>query len=184
MACTKFTSLKVDELQEFLRRKGISVSKVKRDNLLKLCEAVAKLNLPDDPDMCTDHPLSIRDILREFSVELEDPFKIQGLSNDLAKLPTFSLYDVFNYLLYKTANYDQRKLKAYKSCEDYRLFFDGYVEQLEMKELGDHDSYIIKSSVKPTQKDKTYLNKAAYDVWVLMSKTGNVKCAYCTCIGG
>ncbi|XP_062596797.1 uncharacterized protein LOC134258287 [Saccostrea cucullata] len=53
-----------------------------------------------------------------------------------------------------------------------------------MKELDDQDLYHIKSSVKPTQKDKTYLNKTAYDVWVIMAKNGNVKCAYCTCIGG
>jgi hypothetical protein len=109
MSATNFTALKVEELQEFLRRKGISVSKVKRVNLLKLCEAVVKLNLPDDPDMCSDHPLTIRDILSEFSAELDDPFKIQGLSNDLTKSPTFSLYDVFNYLLYKTTNYDQSR---------------------------------------------------------------------------
>ncbi|XP_062580916.1 uncharacterized protein LOC134242809 [Saccostrea cucullata] len=181
MSSTMFTSLKVVELQDILRGKGISVSNVKRENLVKLCEAVVKLNLPDDPDMCADHPVSIYDILGKFS---DDPFKIQGLSNDLTKLPTFSLYDVFNYLLYKTANYDQRKLKAYKSCEDYRLFFDGYVEKLEMKELEDGDNYLIKSCVKPTQKDRTYLNKTAYDVWVVMCKSGSVNCAYCTCIGG
>lgn len=178
-----FTSLKVDELQEVLRKKGISVSKAKRENLLKLCEAVAKLNLPDDPDMCSKIPSSIHEILSEFSIE--NPYNIQGLSADLTNLPTFSLFDVFNYLLYKTTNYDQRRLKAYKSCEDFRLFFDGYVEQLKMKQLDTHpEVYIIKSCVKPPQKDKTYLNKTAYDVWVVMGKAGDVKCAYCTCIGG
>lgn len=30
----------------------------------------------------------------------------------------------------------------------------------------------------------TYVNKTANGVWVLMSKLGNVKCAYCTSIGG
>ena len=54
-----------------------------------------------------------------------------------------------------------------------------------MKQLDTHpEVYIIKSCVKPTQKDKTYLNKTAYDVWVVMGKAGDVKCAYCTCIGG
>jgi hypothetical protein len=84
---------------------------------------------------------------------------------------------------YKTTNYDQRKLKAHKSCEDYTFFFDGYEEQVQIKELRD-DDLIIKSCVKLTQKGKTYLNKSAYDVWILLSKTGSVKCAYCTCIGG
>ena len=120
MASSMFTSLKADELQEVLRRKGISVSKGKCENLLKLCEAVAKLNLPDDPDMCSKIPSSIHEILSEFSIE--NPYNLQGLSADLTNLPIFFLFDVFSYLLYKTTNYDQRRLKAYKSCEDFRFF--------------------------------------------------------------
>ncbi|XP_062567898.1 uncharacterized protein LOC134230137 [Saccostrea cucullata] len=69
MATTPFSAFKVDELQMFLKRKVISVSKLKRMDLLRLCDAVVKLNLPDDPDMCSDQPLSVHDILSEFSVE-------------------------------------------------------------------------------------------------------------------
>ena len=78
MASSMFTSLKVDELQEVLRRKGISVSKAKRENLLKLCEAVAKLNLPDDPDMCSKIPRRYMKFSVNFQLKITTTYRGVG----------------------------------------------------------------------------------------------------------
>ena len=52
--------------------------------------------------------------------------------DDLSCSPDFSLYDVFNYLLLNWTDYDKKKLEAYKSADEYRLFYDGYVEDLKV----------------------------------------------------
>ena len=65
------------------------------------------------------------------------------------------------------ADYDKKKLKAYKSAEDYRLFVDGHVEELSFNNNEDHQYCIIKSKVKPTQREKTYLKKMFYEVWIM-----------------
>lgn len=175
------SALKVTELKEYLRLRGIGVTKMKRPELVRLCTAVDALNLSLDPDMCTDRATNtVADLLK--SNGIDNMSSLQGFTKDLSNIPNVSLYDVFNYLLYKTVNYDRRKLKAYKSCEDYRLYFDGYVESLEITEL--NSLFIFLAAVKPTQKDKTYLNTSTYDAWIIMDNAGDVKAAYCTCIGG
>ncbi|XP_063438313.1 uncharacterized protein LOC134719237 [Mytilus trossulus] len=174
-------SMKVTDLKEYLRLRGIGVTNMKRNELVRLCTAVEGLNLPLDPDMCTDRVTNtVAELLK--SNGIDNMSSLQGFTKDLSNIPNVSLYDVFNYLLYNTSNYDRRKLKAYKSSEDYRLYFDGYVESLEMTEL--NSLFIFLAAIKPTQKDKTYLNTSTYDAWIVMDNAGDVKAAYCTCIGG
>ena len=68
-------------------------------------------------------------------------------SSDLSGCPTFGLYDVFNHLLKHRSDYDRRKLQAYKSATDYRLFVDGRVEHLEYYANGDKDLGILRAQV-------------------------------------
>ncbi|XP_076083877.1 uncharacterized protein LOC143054940 [Mytilus galloprovincialis] len=181
----RFNAFKVPQLQEYLKERGISVTNINKLKLTKLCEAVDKLNLPLDPDMRKNESVtSVKHNLKQL-FGFCDPFSLDGYTSDLSFIPSFSLYDLFNYLIHSTASYDRRKLKAYKSSKDYRLYFDRYVEELQYTEVPSQDICVFKAKVKPTQKDKTYLNKATYDVWVIMDKkNGEVKTAYCTCIGG
>ena len=77
---------------------------------------------------------------------------------------TLSIYDVFNYLITSRSDYDKKKMKAFKSCEDYRLFFDGHVKNLEYNCLSEDDPLcFFRAKVKPTQRDKTYLNENFYE---------------------
>ena len=64
---------------------------------------------------------------------------MNGFSRNLSDIPNITLYDVFNYLITSRSDYDKKKLKAFKSCEDYRLFFDGHVEDLEYNCLSEDD---------------------------------------------
>lgn len=52
----------------------------------------------------------------------------------------FGFIDVFNYIIFNKFDYDGKKLKGYKIFEDYRFFYDGYVESLEY-------NYIVDNSV-------------------------------------
>ena len=96
--------------------------------------AVRRCQLPVDPDFKGIDPVTaVDDKLKALGID-GNPRTLSGFTTDLSNIPAFGLCDVFNYLLCSRADYDQRKLKAYKSFEDYRLFSDGLVECLEVKE--------------------------------------------------
>lgn len=80
----------------------------------------------------------------------------------------------------------KKKLKGYKSFEDYKLFYDGHVESLLFNTVSEgSDVCLFKASVKPTQRDKTYLQKDTYDLWFALDKEdGYVISGHCECIGG
>ncbi|XP_046570810.1 uncharacterized protein LOC124279052, partial [Haliotis rubra] len=72
------------------------------------------------------------------------------------------------------------------SFGDYRLFYDGHVQLLEINTLTDDSQVCLFSAkVKPTRRDRTYLNQSCYQLFVVMDKVeGEVKMVYCQCIGG
>jgi len=59
------------------------------------------------------------------------------------------LYDIFNYLIYHSTDYDKQGLAAYKSFEDYRLFADGYVESLLTAQLNQEGVHVYVAKVRP-----------------------------------
>ena len=63
-----------------------------------------------------------------------DPMSLLYNSNFTSHdIPPFGLIDIFNYLVNSRADYDNKKLKAYKSFDDYRLYEDGHVQSLSLK---------------------------------------------------
>lgn len=95
-----------------------------KKDLLQLCEGVKSLDLPVDPDFARQSTaVDLKDTLS--SLPILDPFVDKNFTNDFLEVPTnFTLFDISNYFLHKTSDYDKKKLRAYKSCEDYRLFMD------------------------------------------------------------
>ena len=101
----------------------------------------------------------------------------------------FGLYDIFNYLIYSSAEYDKQGLAAYKiSFDDYRLFDEGYVESLLTMTLTDKGMHLYVGKARPAMKDKTDGGKKFYDVWFILEGKGNnrgsVLMARCSCKGG
>ncbi|XP_076099817.1 uncharacterized protein LOC143069191 isoform X2 [Mytilus galloprovincialis] len=182
-----FKSLTIPKIQLYLRDRGIVANGYKQKDLASLAEAVEKLNIPYDPNFLADDVDStIQDRLRRAGCSFSDPFTIGGYDEDFSGIPDFSLYDIFNYLLLQRSDYDKRKLKAYKSAEDYRLFYDGHVQELKVNYLKVNSSVcVFIGKVRPTQRAKTLTGKMTYQCWFVVDKTlGDVKAAYCECPGG
>ena len=108
--------------------------------------------------------------------------------NNFIDSPPFGLYDIFNFLIYHSTDYDKQGLLAYKSFDDYRLFGDGYVESLATKTLAREGVHLYVSKVKPAMQDKTDDGKKIYDVWFILEgkgvNKGSVLKARCICKGG
>ena len=178
---------RLPELQDYLRARGVTVSGYNKHTLREIAIAVKQLDLPVDPDFRRDSVYNdIQSKLKKAGLSNENPLNIDGYTSDLSHIPDFGLIDVFNYLIFNKSDYDGRKLKGYKSFEDYRLFYDGHVESLLFNPLQDKDNAcLFKAQVKPTQRDKTYLNKDNYSLWFALDKEGgDVITGHCECFGG
>ena len=131
-----FESYRVPDLQRYLRNHGETLSGYNKNILKELAIAVERLQLPEDPDYLKD---SVHGCVAKklFRVGLSDcnPLEIEGYTNNFADIPEFGLIDIFNYMIFSKADFDCRKLKGYKSFEDYRLFYDGSVESLDFNPL-------------------------------------------------
>ncbi len=176
-----FTSKTVPQLKTYLKDRGVTFTGYIRHELITLCECVASLDLPVVKDIsdvsCASQALSHLNIN-------SDPFLFQGYSNNSSQCPEIGLYDVFNYLVSFRPDYDRRKLRAYKSFQDYRLFADGHVNSVEYVDATDNIG-IFKASVRPMQRDKTHLNSEFYSLWIAVDKMNvDIKSAYCQCPGG
>ena len=178
-----FNNKTVTQIHEFLKLRGISANGYKKNDLVKIAEFVNDIKCQVDPDFTCENTEKLVEDRYKGAGCSEDPFKLTGFSSDLSNIPNFTLYDIFNYLLIHQADFDKKKLKAFKSAEDYRLYFDGHVENLEF--LRQETISVFKTQVKPTQRDKTFYSKSYYDAWfIICNATGEVLAAYCVCPGG
>ena len=182
----QFDSYCVPDLQKYLRNRGVTVTGYNKSLLKELAVAVQVLQLPEDPDLLQE---SIQDCVSKKLARVGlpgcKPFELDGFTKDFSDIPDFGLIDIFNYLIFSHSEYDEKKLKGYKSYEDYILFYDGHVETLKYNSLGDHENCLFRAKVKPTQRDKTFLNKPFYDLWIVLNKEdGYVLTAHCECKGG
>lgn len=144
--------------------------------------------LPTDPHFGkatnVDGKLIIHDM--EIAEPLSGSYKVV---NNFIDSPPFGLYDIFNYFIYHSTDYDKQGLVAYKSFDDYRLFQDGYVESLLTKALTSEGVHLYLGKVRPAMKDKTDEGKNFYDLWFIVEgngrrNRGSVFKARCTCKGG
>ena len=178
--------MNVAELKQFLQERGVSVSGYLKTSLVEIASAVERMVLPVDPnfekDQTTDaDKLIIHDML------IPNPFSLKTMNN-FNSSPPFGLYDIFNYLIYHSTDYDKQGLAAYKSFDDYRLFDDGYVESLLTAQLNQEGVHVYVAKVRPFMKIKTDEGKEHYDLWFILegrgTNRGSVLQARCKCKGG
>ena len=176
-----FGSISVTQLKEYLKVRGVSAaSTVGKNGLVQLCH-VSK-NLSEDPDFekC-DTWEKITKKLGKIGI-FKDPTEMNFANVTMSNVPRFGMMDIFNYLLFHRADYDQRKLQAYKSFNDYQLFAEGHVRELAVTNKNNH--YIFRAYVVPTCKVTTYLKTSTYACWFILNSVGDVYTAYCQCMGG
>ena len=184
----KFKAMKLPELKAYLQNRGITVNSYLKPGLVAIACAVEEMSLPLVFQVSeAQEQLNINRRLRVHDVQLPDPFKMNVL-NDFKHSPPFGLFDIFNHLIYHSSEYDKQGLAAYKSYENYRLFYDGYVESLLTAYRQDAGVHVYVSKVKPTMKEKTKDGKEFYDSWFVLEgkgpNRGSVINAYCVCLGG
>ena len=143
--------MSVNEFRAYLRERGVSVNGYLKPALVEIAAAVQKMMLPIDVNfekVNDDQHFVIHDM------EISDPFtSLHNLVNNFIDSPPFGLYEIFNYLIFHSPDYDKQGLAAYKSFEEYRLFQDGYVQSL-LTETMSKGVHLYMGKVKPAMKEK------------------------------
>ena len=183
----KFKAMKLPELKTYLQNRGITVNSYLKPGLVTIACAVEEMSLPVLSQVSeADEKLDLSRRLKIQDVQLSDPSKMD-VFNDFKNSPPFGLFDISNHLICHSSEYDKQGLAAYKSYENYRLFYDGYVESLLTVQRKDAGVHVYVGKVKPTMKEKTKDGKEFYDLWFVLegkgSNRGSVLDAYCGCLG-
>ena len=130
-----FKNMSIMQLKEYLQNHGICVSGYLKPALVEIVTAVNKMMLPLNPNFEEKNTLENEKFYID-GMEIKNPFtSSNNLVNNFAGSPPFGLYDIFNYLICSSTEYDKQGLAAYKSLDEYHLFQDGYVESLLTESL-------------------------------------------------
>ena len=78
-------------------------------------------------------------------------------------VPPFGIEDNFNFLIFKSFDYDRQKVASYKAFKDYGLYQDGYVDELMVTEVQSH--FIFYGKVRPTMVTKSRQKEKFYWLW-------------------
>ena len=176
-----FAEYSVVLLKGYLKQKGITTSNPSKEQLLILCSAAKTLQSDPNLEECNTSKI-IEGKLIKIGLT-RDPTSLNDTSRtQQTAIPPFGLTDIFNYLIYSRTDYDKRKLKAFKSFDDYKLYQDGHVRKLEMCKQNDY--CFFRASVLPTCRKTTFLKTPAYVCWFALNPEGEVYVAHCQCMGG
>lgn len=129
-----FSKLKVDELKNYLRERGIQLSdggKGKRKvELLDLCQKAAAMKQRKLDDSAEDRTKLLEDKLQTSEGKLPHPKSLSAWTHNFSKIPEFTFGDLYNYLVSKE-DYSPANFRSFKSLLGFRLFHDGHVVDLK-----------------------------------------------------
>ena len=181
-----FSKLKVDELKNHLREKGIQLSdggKGKRKaELLDLCQKAAAMKQRKLDDSAEDRAKLLEDKLQTSEGKLPDPKTLSSRTHNFSKIPEFTFGDLYNYLVGKD-DYSPEDLRSFKSL-GFKLFRDGNVVDLRYCPLEGKSFCFFQFKVKPTERAKTEGGQTTYNGFVILNSSGEVHSAFCPCKGG
>ena len=95
-----FARKSVKELQKYLKDRSVTISGLRKPELLDLCNAAHDLGIEIDPDGLLEDREEILKykLTTKENIVLPSPDTMQG-STDLSILPPFAIFDINNYLL-------------------------------------------------------------------------------------
>ena len=89
------------------------------------------LDFPENVDH-QEEKFNLQECLIIKGARVPDPFSIpeNQFANISNNVPPFGIKDIFNFLIFKSSDYNRKKIALYKAFKEYSLFQDWYVEEL------------------------------------------------------
>ena len=94
-----FSSYNVEKLQEYLKERGVTYSKLKKNELVELCQLAFDNKLDTDPNFFLDDiNKTLQEKLSISGKAIPNPKNLHGTS-DMTPLPNIDTFDIYNYLI-------------------------------------------------------------------------------------
>ena len=114
--------------------------------------------------------------LRQDGITIPLPNNIKGWEDDVKKWPKITYSSIFSCFLNSAAS-DGEAMNNLKSSEAYQYLHSNKVGRVLLKEIAGHN---LKGDVEPSQS----LKVAHHRAWVLVSSSGEIQTAGCSCVAG
>ena len=182
------SKMKVEELKEFLRLRGLTVHGRKEELVARVFVAHEN-NVPlvkSAEEVEQEIAAEYRDKLVIDDEELPDPFHLQdGWVNedDGACLWPTTLYpDIFHFLSFHPSELKNEDLSDYKTSKAYSYYITGWLNPLFYHAISDQSKFcFLKTTCRPSQR----ILDVPHKLWVCLLKTnGRVIKAHCSCMAG
>lgn len=185
---TRISGLKVEELKNFLRLRGLKVTGKKEELVARVFVAVEN----DVPLLKTAEEVE-QEIAKEYETKLfvqgkriPDPLRHSGLwlnEEEGVKYWPNTLYpDIFNFLAFHPSELASKDLSDYKTSKAYSYFAQGWLSPLMINNLDKESKFcLLKGTCRPSQK----INDTPHKLWLCLCKeTGKILTTHCTCMAG
>ncbi len=170
--------LKVPELKEILKCRGIPHTDKNKPELLELSEKAVKHYEPLESCDHDQSEFDRRQVIKRDGKKVNLFGRSVKWTLELKSMPTLTLSNIFRYLV-KKSKWTSERLADYTSDNGYKLFVAGNVERVELGTISKHQDHVyIKGSVKPAQR----WSDDRYDSWILVSTLSFIESAGCGCV--
>ncbi len=167
------STMKVDELKNFLRLRGLIVSGRKQELVARVFVAmendvpIVKTAEKGEKEISDENAgkLSLGDEV------IHDPFKITDgwLEEDegIAQWPTTVYPDIFNFLAFHPSELKSQDLSDYKTSKGYSYFASGWLQKLSYHKVSEKSRYcLLKTTCRPSQK----ISDVPHKLWICLIK--------------
>ena len=188
MDLDRISKMKVEELKDFLRLRGLKVSGKKEELVARVFVAaendvpILKTAVEVQAEIAEDYDSKL---LVE-GVRIPDPFAIANgwvPEDESVKLWPMTLYpDIFNFLSFYPSELKSQDLNDYKLSKAYSYYSTGWLNPLSYHPVSESSTVcVLKSACKQSQR----INDTPHKLWVcLAKKSGKILKAHCTCMAG
>ena len=177
-------NMKVSELKDFLRLRGLKVTG-------KKCELASRVFIAaenDAPVLKTAEEIE-GELSKEYkqkliygSITLADPFKEEdGWKSEEEGISFWPLIPTFYIIRFLMMDSAVEDLCDYKSSKAYSYFERGWLGNIFYLDVNNSPFCFMKTDCRPSQR----ISDVSHKLWLLISKAdGNVIRAHCTCMAG
>ena len=178
--------MKVEDLNDYLKIRGLKVTGTKKELVDRVFAAVengvqpVKKVVETESDLITDYKNNLK--IDDFPIP--DPFKIpHGWMEEherMAFWPMLSYPDVFNFLMFYPSELARKDLSVYKNSKAYSYNKSGWLQPLQYHNLSGSKYCIIRGECRKSQSIKDPFHK----LWIILEKTAKIRTWHCACMVG
>eukprot|EP00794_Sanderia_malayensis_P008045 gene8045-biopygen6517 len=182
------SKMKVEELKDFLRLRGLKVTGRKEELVARAfvaCEnnvTVVKTAEGVQQEIAKEYI----DKLKIEDENLPDPFKLEDgwlkEEDGVSLWPTTLYPDIYNFLSFHPSELKNEDLSDYKTSKAYSYYSTGWLNTLQYHPISDRSYFcFLKTTCRPSQR----ISETHHHLWVCLSKkNGKIIKAHCSCMAG